>query len=194
MNIKQLSLSLFRNHYSMGVGIVFGFICSTSQAVPQKLTFSATVLQGSCEISLKTPVVEFGEMQATEMLGAQKHSKIKPVEVQLTECKGIIDGPQKPLLSISGVTIGGEPNLFRNGGTSSGFGVVISENAGIDISGGIGLAKDGSEFAFAGKTKGGSVANGDIMTLYTAVSCGVNCKDVKVGTLEASAQLEFLYR
>ena len=179
-----------------GLVVLLALVSGVCHAAKQNLTFTATILQGSCEITLAPKTLEFGSVQASNLLVGNKVSEIKPVTVTLSECAGVIGSTLTPSLHFTGTTISEEPYLFRDSGDSKGFGVAISRKSDFDMSSTADLAKNDTYFTFGDSKKGDIVKNGEVMKLYTAISCGsaAHCAKTTAGDLKATAQLEFVYR
>ncbi|ELV2842059.1 hypothetical protein QNZ47_000767 [Enterobacter cloacae] len=198
---------------------VTGSACATDT-----LTMTATMLQGSCNISftqgettsgtpitstLTLPAAKSEDMTTACSAGGTSCldvNNVTPVTVSLTGC-GLGQAGTTPAVSVTGPGIqpadalgptGGPAYLFRdggaNGGTSVGYGIALGRAQSMNWSDS-GLYRVGDDITLTNAAAGSS-GEGAYGTLWLVVSCGVGCDDagLRAGSLNANLQFSFRYK
>lgn len=99
------------------------------------LNFSGTIEAGTCNLSLDKPTIDFGNVDPTPIVTGGGWAAVKntPFTITLSGCQGVGDASKTPGVQIVGPlnqdtaiqSAGGNKWLFKTGGTSQGFGVVV---------------------------------------------------------------------
>ncbi|HBC7422572.1 TPA: type 1 fimbrial protein [Serratia marcescens] len=161
--------------------------------------FSADIATGTCTLTAD-PSVALGTVDASTLVGNNWHlANTKKFTLTLSHCTGIGGGELRPTITMTGtpLPISGWTNVFKDGGTSKGFGVMVFDaDPGEHNSGGI---ANGGDIYLTDYGKGKTLpATGTTRDLWAVVACGptASCADTNLlpGSLTASLTFAFAYK
>lgn len=197
---------IFAKRHVFIVGLLSMLVCQPgANAVDGTLTFNGTITPGTCDLSVSPSSIEFGSVDAASLIGGQWASAgTTPFTVKLSGCTGVGGGALTPGVKISGTlnddpaiqAAGGNKWLFKTGGTSKGFGVVVYTSETPNL--GSNEAENDQYIPVTGYAAGSSLpAAGADVKLAAAVSTGRSAwsaaKNLQAGTLTAAVTFTFAY-
>lgn len=164
---------------------------NTAQAVT--LNFSASIVQGTCSLSLDKSVLALGEVSQSRLRSGSLMN-LQPVTLKASNCIGSTGGTQQPVISVSGVgqTQDGKW-LFRSAESDAGGAGVVLVQSATPPGYGDSEVKTGDAFPLAGI---GQAPVDTELPFYAGISCGGSsgCATVKPGALTAHIVFKFAYR
>jgi len=157
------------------------------------LNFSASIVQGTCSLSLNKSVLPLGAVpQASLRSGSLVN--LQPFSLKADNCSGVAGGSQQPVITVLGA--GGTQDgkwLFRSSdSTATGAGVMLVQGATSPTYAATEV-KPGDSFPLAGV---GQAPSNLELPFFAGVSCGgsTGCATVKPGALAANVMFIFAYR
>ncbi|CAI0836655.1 type 1 fimbrial protein [Serratia fonticola] len=175
----------------ISLAMVTGLTSSTAPAVT--LNFSATIMPGTCSLSLDKSVLPLDEMsQARLRSGALINSQ--PFTLKAGNCDGVATAGLQPMITVSGegVTQDGKW-LFRSSDSSAGgSGVMLVQSANMPNYNSTEV-KPTDTYPLAAM---GQIPVGKDLPFFAGISCGgsTGCATVKPGKVIARITFTFAYR
>ncbi|HGM5491182.1 TPA: fimbrial protein [Serratia fonticola] len=168
-----------------------GLASNAAQAIT--INFSASILQGTCSLSLDKSVLPLGEVSQS-LLRSGALINLQPVTLRASNCIGGTGGIQQPVIAVIGTghTQDGKW-LFRSDDSDvGGAGVMLVQSAIPPDYGDIEV-KTGDAFPLAAI---GQAPVDKELPFYAGISCGGSsgCTTIKPGALTAHIVFNFAYR
>lgn len=181
-------------HFLNGIvalGLWAGLTSTDVQALT--LNFSASIVQGTCSLSLDKSVLPLGDVSQSR-LRSNTLANVQPVTLRASNCSGGTGGTQQPVITVSGAgrTQDGKW-LFRSDDSDvGGAGIMLVQSASAPVYGD-NEVKNGDAFPLAAI---GQAPVDKELPFYAGVSCGgsTGCSMVKPGALTAHLVFKFAYR
>lgn len=185
-------------------GILFCFHCMSHAASSGTLSFSGSIMSGTCDLSVSPSSIIFGKVDPSHLIGVQwGESNRMPFTIHIRNCSGIGGTATTPAIKITGALskdIGVTSDntwLFKTGGSSVGFGMVVYNKK--DGAHNADEVENGGFISIPGYGQGTTLPYGGVdVNLAAAVSAGranwTPVKNMKAGTLTAAVTFEFVYR
>lgn len=168
-----------------------GLAGNTVQAV--MLNFSASIVQGTCSLSLDKSVLSLGEVSQSRLRSGTLMN-LQPVTLKASNCIGGTGGTQQPVISVSGVgqTQDGKWLFRSDESDAGGAGVMLVQSATPPGYGDIEV-KTGDAFPLAAI---GQAPVDKELPFYAGISCGGSsgCATLKPGAFTAHIVFKFAYR
>jgi len=154
------------------------------------LNFGATIVQGTCSLSLDKSILPLGnvfqpDLKKGLLLNAQ------PVKLLISKCSGIEGLTQQATVTVkgSGMTSGGKWLFRSNGSAASGAGIMLIQQD-TQPSASDTAVKSGDIFPLTAK---GVIPGDTVLPFYAGVSCGGPAECANVGTGELTAHIVFSF-
>jgi type 1 fimbria pilin len=177
--------------YWMALSLLTGVMSNTAKAVT--LNFSASIVQGTCSLSLDKSVLTLGEISHSRLLSGSLVN-LQPVTLKISNCLGANGGTQQPVIAVTGPGNSQDGRwLFRSDDSDvGGAGIMLVQSttppnyADVEV-------KTGDTFPLAGV---GQAPVDKVIPFYAGISCGGQggCATVKPGSLTAHIVFKFAYR
>ncbi|CAI1937498.1 fimbrial protein [Serratia fonticola] len=168
-----------------------GLACNAAQAVT--LNFSASIVQGTCSLSLDKSVLPLGEISQSRLRSGALVN-LQPFTLTASNCSGATGGSQQPVIVVNGAgrTQDGKW-LFRSDESDAGGAGVMLVQSATPPSYGDSAVKTGDVFPLAAA---GQAPVDRELPFYAGISCGGSggCATVKPGALTAHIVFQFAYR
>ncbi|WP_329911568.1 fimbrial protein [Serratia quinivorans] len=170
------------------------------------LTFNGTILPGTCDVALDKPTIAFGSVDPALIISGGQWASVGVTSFALilSGCTGVGAASLTPGVKVEGTLstdpgVSGNQWLFKTGGTSKGFGVVVYNST--PAKPGVNEAGNGEIINIPQFGKGTTLpAAGTKIPLSAAVSggraawFGTNKVNLKAGDLTAAVTFTFAYR
>lgn len=175
----------------MALCLLTGVIISTAKAVT--LNFSASIVQGTCSLSLDKSVLPLGEISQSRLRSGSLVN-LQPVTLNASNCIGASGGTQQPIITVTGPGLSQDGKwLFRSDDSDvGGAGIMLVQSPTpptyMDTE-----VKTGDAFPLAAI---GQAPVDTVLPFYAGISCGgkTGCATVKPGSLTAHIVFQFAYR
>ncbi|CAM4293848.1 fimbrial protein [Serratia silvae] len=168
-----------------------GFTNSTAQAVT--LNFSATVVEGTCSLSLDKSVLQLNDTSQAR-LGSGVLINPQPFILKADNCSGVAGGSLQPVITVNGdgVTQDGKWLFRSSDSTAGGAGVILVQSSNTPSYSNTEV-KPADAFPLAGV---GQIPVDKELPFFAGISCGgsTGCATVKTGTVTARITFTFAYR
>ncbi len=173
------------------LGLYVGLASMASQAVT--LNFSASLVQGTCSLSLDKSVLPLGTLSPSSLRNGVL-TNVQPFTLTVGNCSGLTGGSLQPVITVNGdgSTQDGKW-LFRTSGSNvGGAGVMVVQSATLPTYANTEV-KSGDYFPLAAV---GQIPVNKQLPFFAGVSCGGSsgCATVQPGTLTANIMFAFTYR
>lgn len=175
----------------VGLSVLLGVTSINTHAVT--LNFSATIVQGTCSLSLDKSVLPLGSVNQASLISGTLVN-LQPFTLTADNCNGATGGSLQPVITVVGAgSLQDGKWLFRSSDSDvGGAGVILVQSATQPIYASTEV-KSGDYFPLAAV---GQAPVNKVLPFFAGVSCGgsTGCATLKPGQLTANVNFVFAYR
>lgn len=172
-------------------GLLFLSLLASAPGYALPLNFSATLVEGTCALSLDKNILSLGTVTISQLRPATLLAA-QPFVLSVDSCTNVPVAGLIPKIKISGDGIDKNKWLFRNSSSdtsTAGVGVVVYRS---DTTPAYNASeiRSGNLISLGGV---GSNPTGQQLHFYAGLSCGNVCSSIQAGKVAATVLFEFVY-
>ncbi|WP_235895009.1 fimbrial protein [Yersinia rochesterensis] len=172
------------------MGLLLTPLCTQAGSTTATVNFTATFVNGTCQIAVDRPTIDFGSISASDIVASGSSGEgLQQFTVSFFDCSSATG--LTPKLKVTGTSFKSGITLFRNTNVandySQGYGVrILRQGQTTPIT-------DGGVFTLGTKTTQLSDLNGTSLVSDVSISCGDCSQARKGGNLNATVTFQFIY-